>query len=115
VIYELYRNGNWTAENLEAAKDELIEGGLLKKVSAPAPAPVPQPLPATTPVSRPPEIPTPIAERTAVETPVPFGMSGRNSAPPPESNNEPTAKGLYDLSMDQLRQVALAELRQARG
>ena len=35
TIYELFSGGFWTVENLETAKDELIESGLLEKSSIP--------------------------------------------------------------------------------
>src|ERR1700728_854818 len=107
VIYELYKSGSWTEENLEAAKEELIDAGALQLVSTSVPATQPQPQPAA---SSAPEPPKHIAKNPG--QPVGLGLPARGSTSVVIPEEKPLSDiNLTELPMDQLRKIAMAQLQ----
>lgn len=109
TIFDLYSKGYWTAENLETAKEELIDGGLLEKVVTVSPVSQPQPQPAAQPGPS-----VPAATRIASQTgqPVSLGISAREttSAAVPEEKLL-TDVDLQKLPMSELAKIAAAQLQ----
>jgi len=113
TVAELFSKGFWTAENLETAKDELIESGLLERSTKPRYS-TPQPLPVT--VNRPSEQPAPRIAATPGQSVAPAGLSARNNTPVPEpSIRALTATDLQSMPLDQLRKLAQAQIAQAKN
>jgi hypothetical protein len=110
TIYELYSHGFWTVDNLEKAKEELVENGLFERPAPSAPS-TPQPQPVVAPSG--PSVPA--ASRIAATTGQPVGLVGfpaRGNTPVtiPESQSL-TDVDLQKMPLDQLRQIAQAQLR----
>ena len=113
IIAELYSKGFWTVENLETAKDELIESGLLERSTKPRySAPQPQPVA----VNRPSEQPAPRIAATPGQSVAPAGLSARNNTPVPEPDTRAlTATDLQTMPLDQLRKLAQAQIAQSKN
>ena len=113
IIFELYERGFWTAENLETAKDELIESGLLELTVAPTPTPKPNRKPVTE--NSPSESPAPRIAASPGQT-VGLGIPARSSTPTVVPEEKPlTDVDLQSLPLEELRKIALAQLQaQAR-
>lgn len=112
-IFEMYQKGVWTPENLETAKDELIESGLfhrstpVRRVSEPTPSQPAAPATAVSPSE-------PEASRIAAKTgrPVGLGIPARasNSAASPEE--KPLADvDLQTMPLDKLRALAALQVQ----
>ena len=110
VIYELYSGGFWTVENLETAKEELIDSGLLDKVESPRQVSQPQPQPVAPPS---PSVPTARIAPTTGQTAV-FGTPVRNSTPTSTEERTLSDVDLQTMPLDQLRLLAQAQLRAQR-
>lgn len=111
TIFELYSRGFWTADNLETAKEELIDSGLLERSEShrPAPKPQPQPVAVTGPS-------VPEAERIAAKNgptqPVGFGIPARVSSPAIVSEEKPLSDvDLQNMPLDKLKAIAAAQMR----
>lgn len=118
TIYELYSRGFWTVENLETAKEELIDSGLLEKSESHRQVPQPQPTAPTQPQQVTPNSPPAPAERIAPKpgqqvAPV-FGSSVRNTSSAETTEKALSDVDLYSLPLDQLRQIAAAQLKVQR-
>ena len=113
TVAELYSKGFWTAENLETAKDELIESGLLERSTKPRySTTTPQPVA----VNRPSEQPAPRIAATPGQSVAPAGLSARNNTPSPEPETRAlTATDLQSMPLDQLRKLAQAQIAQAKN
>lgn len=108
VIYELYKSGNWTEENLEAAKEELIDAGALQRVSTSVPATPQSPQPAAPQSAS--EPPKRIA--TNPGQPAGLGLPARGSTSVVIPEEKPLSDiNLSELPMDQLRKIAMAQLQ----
>ena len=113
TVAELYSKGFWTVENLETAKDELIESGLLERSTTPRRS-TPPPQPVT--VSRPSEQPAPRIAATPGQSVAPAGLPARNNTPVPEPETRAlTATDLQSMPLDQLRKLAQAQIAQAKN
>ncbi len=116
LIYDLYTKGYWTVENLESAKEELIENGLFERSATPS-SPTTQPQQVVAPPSAPSATSAP---RIAAETGrkpvgISLGLPARNSTPAVV----PEAQSLSDLDLqkiplDQLKAIAAAQLKAMR-
>ena len=113
AIFDLFNAGYWTADNLETAKDELIESGLLhrstsvRRVSEPT---LPQPaVPA--PAVNPSEPETPrIAAKTG--QPVGLGISAKTSSPSVVPEEKPLADvDLQTMPLDKLKALAALQVQ----
>jgi hypothetical protein len=103
IFTELWQTGNYTAENLEEAFEDLTEDGLMVKPRLPKPSPpvevnqqpVPQPAPAA---------PTPRIVKTETRPRAALGI-GRSdaTATPPAAPSAPTDEDLDDLSDEQIK------------
>ncbi len=116
VIFELYEKGFWTAENLETAKDELIESGLLELTVTPRPTPKPKREPVAV-IDSPSESPAPRIAASPGQT-VGLGLPARNSTPTVVPDEKPlTDVDLQSLPLEDLRKIAQAQLQamQRRG
>ena len=112
VIYELYNKGFWTAENLESAKDELIENGLFERSATPSNSqPKLQQVDATSVPSEP-AAPR-IAAKPGQPVGVSLGISERNTVPSevPAEGKPLSDLDLQKMPMEQLRQIAEAQLK----
>jgi hypothetical protein len=110
IIYDLYTRGYWTPENLETAKEELIDSGLLVKTTPVSEVPPPQPQQ----VAPNPGPSVPVAPRIATQTgqPVGLGIPARSSAPSAVPEEKPLSDvDLQKLPMNDLRRIAEAQLR----
>lgn len=109
AIYDLYKSGYWTAENLETAKEELIDIGELQKSTPVSEVPPPPPQQAA------PKGPSePAAPRIATQTgqPVGLGLPARSSSPSAVADPKPlTDVDLEKLPMNDLRKIAEAQLQ----
>ena len=114
TIFELYNKGFWTPENLETAKEELIDSGLLERstpirqVSEPNP---PQPVAPT----RGPSVPE--APRIAAKTgqPVGLGISAKTSSAAVVPEDKPLADvDLQSMPLDKLRALAAYQINLAK-
>lgn len=114
TIYELFSGGFWTVENLETAKEELIESGLLEKSVSRATPPTVNTPPAAPLVS--PSVPDKgIPGKAGQNAGAGFGLPVRGTSAPVEpSNTPPSDVDLYNLPLDQLRKIAQAQLAQQR-
>lgn len=113
TIYELFAAGAWTVENLERAKDELIDSGLLEKSASAHTPPQPQPQPAAPPKAGPSAPEQGIPGKTGQNAGANFGLPVRGSGPPAQPENTPPSDvDLYQLPLDQLRAIARAQLAQ---
>ena len=115
TVAELYSKGFWTVENLETAKDELIDSELLKRSTRPHVSTT-QPQQVAAPVvTRPSEPPAPRIAATPGQ-PMVLGFSASNSSP--SATPEPrtlTDTDLQSLPMEQLRKIAAAQIQAMRG
>lgn len=113
IIYDLYTRGYWTTENLETAKEELIDGGLLEKTTTVSPVPQPQPQPEA-PKSGPSVTEAP---RIATQSgqPVGLGLPARSSTPAATPDSKPLSDvDLEKMDMKDLRAIAAAQLQAMR-
>ena len=109
TIADLFDKGYWTVETLEKAKEELVENGLFER-PAPNRISTPQPQQVAAP-SGPSE---PVASRIAAAPgqPVGFGLPARSSSPAAIPESQPLSDvDLQKLPMDQLKAIALAQLK----
>jgi hypothetical protein len=115
TIYELYTKGYWTVENLEAAKEELIENGLFER-STTTNTSQPQPQQVNTPPSVPsvPAAPR-IAPKTGQTVGVSLGIPARNSTPTVIPEAQPLSDlDLQKMPLEQLKAIAAAQLKAMR-
>ena len=111
TIYDLYSGGYWTVENLETAKEELIENGLFER-STPTRSSQPQPQQVAAP-----SVPSePAASRIAAQpgqsSGVSLGLPARNSSPAVVPDQTPiTDLDLQKMPLEQLKAIAAAQLR----
>lgn len=110
TIYELYSRGSWTVENLETAKEELIDSGLLDKSESHRQVAPPQPQQEAPRTEQPPVPATRIATPTGQPVGV-FGTPVRNSSPTTTEDKPLSDVDLQTMPLDQLRLLALAQLR----
>lgn len=111
VIYDLFKEGFWTEENLETAKDELIESGLLEPITSTTPTQTP----TRQPVANSPSDPPKRIATGNTGTPAGLGLPARNSSPTVVPEEKPlTVSDLHSLSQEQLRQIAMAQLKSMR-
>ena len=104
IFTELWQTGNYTADNLEEAFEDLTEDGLLVKPRLPKPSPpveanqqpVPQPAPAA---------PTPRIVKTETRPRAALGLrpSDVSATPPPAAPSAPTDEDLDNLSDEQIK------------
>jgi len=116
VIYELFTKGHWTVENLESAKEELVENGLFERPTSPVRTPQPQPQQvATPPASVPSEPAAPrIAPAPGQQVGISLGIPARNSTPVVIPDGKPlTDLDLQKMPLEQLRAIAEAQLKAA--
>ncbi len=114
AIYELYNGGFWTADNLETAKDELIESGLLERSTPNRTVSEPTPSQPVAVVSGPsvPEVPR-IAPKTG--QPVGLGLPARNNSAAVVPEDKPlTDVDLQNMPLDKLRALAAYQMQLAK-
>lgn len=113
TIYELFSKGYWTAENLETAKDELLEGALLQQastvrnVSEPTPSQQVTPAPAASPSE-------PEAPRIATKTgqPVGLGISAKTGTTVAVPEDKPLSDvDLQTMDLTKLKSLAALQLQ----
>jgi len=115
TIYELFSGGFWTVENLETAKEELIDSGLLEKSTPIAATPNLPPQPAAQPQQSPSAPEQGIQGKPGSNAGAGFGLPVRGtSAPAQPDNTPPSDVDLYNLPLDQLRKLAQVQLAQQR-
>jgi hypothetical protein len=114
AVAELYSKGFWTVENLETAKEELIESGLLERSTKPRSTPTPQPQPVA--VTRPSEPPAQRIAANPGQSVAPAGLPARSNTPTPEPETRAlTATDLQTMPLDQLRKLAQAQISQSKN
>lgn len=113
LIYELFSKGFWTVENLESAKEELIENGLFERSTAPVRNSKPQPQQVAIPQDSPSEPAAPrIAATPGQQVGVSLGIPAKSSTPVAVPDAKPlTDTDLQKLPLEQLRAIAAAQLQ----
>lgn len=114
TIYDLHKGGFWTVDNLETAKEELVENGLFERpVSSRNSQQQPQPVVAPSDPS------VPAASRIAAPNGQPVGIVGlaaRSNTPAVVPESVPLSDvDLQKLPLDQLKAIAQAQLRAMQG
>ena len=114
IFTELWQTGNYTADNLEEAFQDLTEDGMLVKPRLPKTSspvevnqqPVPQPAPAA---------PTPRIVKTETRPRAALGIrpSDVSATPPPATPNAPTDEDLDNLSDAEIKAL-LGSVRRQR-
>jgi hypothetical protein len=108
-IYEVYKRGKWTLENLETAKEELVESELFERPESPRSVATHKPEPVTVPG---PSVPAPQRIATTTGQPVGLGIPARSSTPAVVPEEKPlTDVDLQNISLADLRMIAAAQLR----
>jgi len=110
AIYEIYKRGKWTVENLETAKEELIENELFERSESRRTVPEPQPEPVAV---KGPSVP---ATQPIVATPGQpvglIGLSAKGGSPVAAPEEKPlTDVDLQSIPLSDLKAIAMAQLR----
>jgi len=119
TVEDLQEQGFWSLENLEAAKDDLNESGLLlvkPAASTPTPEPTPAPVAVTPQPPAPPAAPVPPRAIPPVERPraANLGLRVTGNAPAPAPEAAPSVDNPDNLSDADLEAV-MNNLRQNRA